>query len=63
MSFVTPSGPGDYLFFNVLISASSFPLWMASVMVLSVGVFSESGFISCLTCLVLPSGSYTVISS
>ena len=44
MSFVTPSGPGAFLVFNVLISASSSSFWSALVMHPSAGVFSESCF-------------------
>ena len=39
MSFVTSSGPGAFLVFNILISASSSSIWIASVMHPSVGVF------------------------
>ena len=41
---MTPSGPGAFLVFNVLISASSSSFWMASVMHPSAGMFSESFF-------------------
>ena len=64
MSFVTPSGPGAFFIFYVLISASSSSFWMASVMHPSAGMFSESCFfISFLTCLVLSLVSLTVLSS
>ena len=44
MSFVTPSGPGAFFVFNVLISASSSSFWSALVMHPSAGMFSESCF-------------------
>ena len=53
-----------FLVFNVLISASSSSIWMASVMHPSAGMFSESCFfISFLKCFVLSLGSFTVLSS
>ena len=64
LSFVTPSGPGAFLVFTVLISASSSSFWMASFMHPSAGMFSESCFFnSFLTCLVLSLDTFTVLSS